>query len=1848
MKPSIIEILTTLNVKKNIKQHIEQIENYYKKFKVSPLKDLLNEDEKTLNDNPILTELKKTLESHATTKENPSKEDLEVIKRKISEKKLTIGKLNSQAKDSILENLKKVEAKIIGFIKQQQNMMSDEMRNQAYTDAKNALCLADIELVKIEIQKDISEKNIAALYKLVNPNILGLARALSLKNEIDSSDVNRENLNIFFDSIKTQLNLATDEAINLSNLEKIPNWSAFKLSLNTKLEQNKKRKLQAQNAANTSANPDITHSMKVLKELQEENQKLSAEIITLNEKIIFLQTQLPAETSSIEENLSETKNLNDTLQNPNTSEETITENLPFLSLLDALTEKETQLAALEASFKFFKKDYDILHNEKNELQNEVVRLQRLEINFVNKEKRDNSHAKILTTLHNLKLPEIGALKKELLDKESKLKALRTKLEKFNSDTNRLVQSYETELTQNKALEFKLQSQLKSKEEEINQLTRKHQEQILLFEKQKKLIEDDKNKLVDQVTVKDSEQQVVIEQITRTYDEKIKLLEQRINSLNTDHEKLSEKLIATKANSEKFESDLKLANENLTKSRELSNKLKARKTELQNEIDTLKESSKKAAETISDLEVEKLKLDTNLKNMQEALEESKNEITNLQDKRVALIENDSTNKDKISELTGKISLLEEKTKGQEISIKDLTSQIKVNLEKLKQDSGAQVLELQNELAAEKKGNIEKLDKEKNQLTKNINTTNEAFEALKVEFEKTKENLTQIQSELDKANEELTQSQVSTHKLSDDNNKLKKDVETLQKTHGDLQNKCDRLKKRLKDKNEEIKNSNDQITEINQQPQNGKQKVESLATRLEEAEQNTQSLKEQLQELKKDKENKVMPNQNVPVEAPLIDLSTSEDDKTPQRVSETNADSALSSSPTPSSPQTSSSSLNLQLPNHNSSVDQGDSGLFHPLSSNPNTYSSEPIINNPNLKQPVRTSPFSSPPYLHRSQSSPALNKANEERNGAFIGANSRESLTTLGSTGGITDPTVSTKITPVNTGTSMPTLEQQIDNLISGPEFKNQLTRDLAARLNNYYKKALTHELNLSMENLDSLLLEPSEVSKRQLLADGTVDHLLSIEDAKQEIKTALTQIVSESEEENLLYPENAAKEFLDIFFKLNSFTNAPADYPECHDRLLNSLNANKANAQAYVALLKLCDEQILSPQMKQSASIYIQTQLANGLTAININPEEYRAWIINTASEFVNEILNPRNMLDALEAAKVSLPNSSNLLQTTKDILSKQCDAKIKSIIEDNFAHIFIDGILEKINNGVELSADEIQKLPPQLQYADTVNDFELGLKSEWPNLNYFNASAALREKCFRTARSLLRIKALDHLAQINPEELLEEINHHDNEAWLEKKLQLITGKSVNLKLVQLEKEQKNLLNELSSSLHISTFYDIAITGKSIPDLIQEIEKVSKIQLSVAEQVSQIFQEIDTKQAAYPELKDDRELVDFVGDFNQPLEEQDKALPKINADQATILLMRINQELAKNKWAFAYNKTEKEIISDSLVNISQQEIFNFTKDESKELIVLAWKVLCKNPSDDLKKIKQWLKLTLEKREQALKDTMKKREHWLKDIALLHAITKKLALFSPKIKENIAKFEDLRVRKEEDINQLEEPVAKKIEDAVYLPHRHTIIANSLDPNVAKPLPADFELLDGAFYKQDPLQIGQTITFALNLHNGEEQKCSVTRNETCLAYKIHTPWLNIVNKIKDGVANKMTYARSNTNSSKQFNTEEETLFTLLTHAVNSSKGPTHTIMLGKKCSNEKAIFICFFAEKINADPNLSNKKTILVVNAKDKLKVHSDDKKTIYNKFHKANSHSVELGNAAIRISNTLNRNRPTGL
>lgn len=1245
--------------------------------------------------------------------------------------------------------------------------------------------------------------------------------------------------------------------------------------------------------------------------------------------------------------------------------------------------------------------------------------------------------------------------------------------------------------------------------------------------------------------------------------------------------------------------------------QLKDQLESQET-LQIEIDTLKEFSKKAAETTSVLETEKVELDTHLKIVQKALEESNNEITRLKSEHVAkLTENGSINKDKISKLTeinefmkrqgvqensiqdllSKIAKKDEEIEGlaqqkQKISIQltDLRAKNAENIKKLQEDlkdSSSQVSELQKKLA-EKTENIKKLAQEKKQLAENFTTLNKDLGNLKVELQTTKESLTKSHGELDEANKKLTQSKEEAGKLSNDNNKLKLDIEIYRNIHSELEIKYASLEKDIKEKNEEIKKSDDQITKNSQQLQNSKQEVEGLATRLKEAEQNTQSLEEQLRELK-NKET-AMPNTKenlINFETPLLDKNGLDQINLKTNLQGEN-DSSSGNSSGPSTPHGSNEKIN---------------SLFGHLS------------------------PFNQGPG----------NSGNASDGGDSLIGNAHDEFGPESSLSSNEDKQPKTNLT--NSATSMPTQEQPIDNLLSDPEFKNHLTRTLAARLENLYKKALTDELNLPIENSDRLLLQPSEVSKRQLLAGDTVDHLLNNEDTKKEIKEALTQIISESEEENLLYPENAAKEFLDIFIKLNSFS-APADYPKCYDRLLNSLDANKANAQAYVALLKLCDEQILSPQMKQSASIYIQTQLENGLTAININPEEYREAIIRAASGFVNEILNPRNMLEALEAAKVSLPNSSNLLQTTKDILSKQCNAKIKSIIEDNFAHIFIDGILEKINNGVKLSADEIQKLPPQLQYADTVNDFELGLKSEWPNLNYFNASAALREKCFRTARSLLRINALGPLTQLNPEELLEEINHHDAEAWLEKKLQLITGKPVNLELVQLEKEQKNSINELSSSLHLSTLYDIAITGKSIPDLIQEIEKVSKIQLSAAEQVSQIFQDIDTKQAAYPELIDDQEFVDFVDNLNQPPEEQDKALPKINADQATILLMRINQELAKNKWAFAYNKTDKEIISDSLVNISQQEIFNFTKDESKELIVLAWKVLCKNPNDDLKKIKQWLKLTLEKREQGLKDTLKKREHWLKDITLHYIATKELLAFSKKIEKNKAKFIDLKELKE--TNPESSGSNEKISD-VYLPTSCTIVANSSDPDFSAHLPVEDESfkIDTIFYKQNALKINQTLTFSQTLLNKNEQTWSVSRiDDTRLVYQTHKSWLDSVKNLRLSADNLMTYVRSN--SDKQFNAEEEVLLTQLTHAVNSSKNKICTITLPKNCPKRKERFIRCFID--NHNKNKSDKEPILECRDNDKLKMHKAEKINAMNKIQNA----FELNRKELENANTLSK------
>lgn len=287
--PSIIQVLSGLQVNKTTTQQIEQIENFYKENKSSSLKDLLNDNsnDKSLKNNPIFIQLKKSLESTISFSQNPDSSELKILEKTIQRKRKEIGQLNFTKKEEILRSLKAAEEKLSGFVKQTQTIKTDENRKAAYEQANIAVNNADSETLKDNIKKNKNIKDIAELYKLINPNIINLARFFSLKEEILKNEKELENnLTICLDFIKDKLKHSR-ENITLSDLEKISEWSKFKVSLQTRFEKSKRKN----NMASTSSEQNAPNTSEESYRLLEENQQLIKEISELKQKISFLATQ---------------------------------------------------------------------------------------------------------------------------------------------------------------------------------------------------------------------------------------------------------------------------------------------------------------------------------------------------------------------------------------------------------------------------------------------------------------------------------------------------------------------------------------------------------------------------------------------------------------------------------------------------------------------------------------------------------------------------------------------------------------------------------------------------------------------------------------------------------------------------------------------------------------------------------------------------------------------------------------------------------------------------------------------------------------------------------------------------------------------------------------------------------------------------------------------------------------------------------------------------------------------------------------------------------------------------------------------------------------------------------------------------------------------------------------------------------------------------------------------------------------------------------------------------------------------------------------------------------------------
>src|SRR5436190_1577164 len=431
--PSIIQVLNSLHVNKTTTLQIEQIENFYKRNKSFSLKNLLkiSTDDENLNDNPIFNQLKKSLELVISFSQNPDNSELEGIKNTIQKKIKEIGQKDLTNKAEILGSLKKAQEELSGFVRQTQTIKTDEKRKAAYVQAKKALTHADEEVLKANIKKNNKNiKDITELYKLTNPNIISLVRFFSLKEEIFKPEKEHENnLIICLDFLKDKLNLSTENII-LSDLEKISEWSKFKVSLQTKFEKNK-RKNDVSSTSSTDQNSPQTseESLKLFKE----NQQLIKEIAELKEKISFLETQSIDTAYSNKEN---------PLIDRGNEVENLTIELHSLKTQSAakITELNHQLSQI---------------NEKNEQLTAGI------------DSNKELNVKQQQTISNLSY-ELASLKAELEAKEKQVTENSTQLKQREDQFNQIENQYTDGLIKLKEDEIaKLSKQLNQLKEQFN-------------------------------------------------------------------------------------------------------------------------------------------------------------------------------------------------------------------------------------------------------------------------------------------------------------------------------------------------------------------------------------------------------------------------------------------------------------------------------------------------------------------------------------------------------------------------------------------------------------------------------------------------------------------------------------------------------------------------------------------------------------------------------------------------------------------------------------------------------------------------------------------------------------------------------------------------------------------------------------------------------------------------------------------------------------------------------------------------------------------------------------------------------------------------------------------------------------------------------------------------------------------------------------------------------------------------------------------------------------------------------------------------------------------------------------
>ena len=374
----------------------------------------------------------------------------------------------------------------------------------------------------------------------------------------------------------------------------------------------------------------------------------------------------------------------------------------------------------------------------------------------------------------------------------------------------------------------------------------------------------------------------------------------------------------------------------------------------------------------------------------------------------------------------------------------------------------------------------------------------------------------------------------------------------------------------------------------------------------------------------------------------------------------------------------------------------------------------------------------------------------------------------------------------------------------------------------------------------------------------------------------------------------------------------------------------------------------------------------------------------------------------------------------------------------------------------------------------------------------------------FNELRKKLRTDAFDSNTVITEQD----ISTLEAKPWLNKKLQKITHRTIDIELTPEEKSRVTKL--VQKEFPLSELSLPAITLKSPTELQEEITKLKQFELKLINQSYQEFSKIESALPHYPLLIEERnnDASSESGDsgiedesnfqrFHSTLNDKLSADLTISEHQANTLIDTISKriETGFRKWSLF---VDSKLISAIVADLNREEVFNGHPNK-KELVSNAIKVLVE--------------------EHQLGKTLKERDEWQKSIKVHYAAKEEIDDLRMKVKNRIVYIETMQLKKdayntEDAERKTESEVGRKLSDGkidqstlgqplpIYLPSDCRIINND---SVLDQQTPSFTVTGKLFQRRDTLEKNETITYEQNLVD-KKQQWSITRTPyNALDYK-----------------------------------------------------------------------------------------------------------------------------------------------